>query len=329
MTVAGLSSILKKYSVPMLGRAKKTNSTIPAYMNQLSKRTLTVDTSMLIYKVNSLTIDKAADRWNFKKDSNGKWDRPPEELVHKLFIPVMKEYVNGLVKTGVRLIFVIEGRTPRMKEATSEKRHRERVERSLVEHEDYDRHIKSLKDKYLLSNFHTEATISILKETKCRILQAEFESEGVCAHLVAIGKAHGVLAEDGDLVMLGCPIMIRKLRALNLDTGHFEYQGLALIDVLINIGFLNVQYSDDGKPIFSQEDYKIACDRVKVLCILSGTDYHDGVYRMGIIKIHNLMMENNCYTYDDVCKIDPRFLAVPYEEIIQTLEENKKYTLIR
>lgn len=326
MTVTGLSSLLKKYSVPMLGRAKKTNNTIPAYMNQLSKRTLAVDTSMIIYKVNSLAIARVADRWTFEK-VNGSWNKPSDDEVRRSFFICMKEYIGGLIKTGIRFIFVIEGETPEMKKATHEKRHRERMEKSLVQYDDLDKHIKSLKNKYLLSSFHVETTISILKENDCRILQAEYESEGVCAYLVVANKAHGVLSEDGDLVMLGCPIMIRKLRSLSLTTGHFEYQGLALVDILINIGFLSSP-ANFKNPAWIKEYHK-ATERMKLLCILSGTDYHSGVYRMGIIKIYNLMMQNDCYTFEDVCKVDPRFSSVPYQKIIDTLEDNTKYTIIQ
>lgn len=324
MTVKGLSSLFKKFNVPMLGRKKKTNNTIPAYMNQLSKRVLAVDTSMLIYKVNSIAIEKVCSTFHFEH-RDGKWNRPSQEDVDEMFSITMKEYIRGLMRTGIRFIFIMEGKIPELKKETHEKRDRERTSRAQCEYDDLESHIKSMKDKYIRSQYHTDITISILKSTPSRILQAEYESEGVCSYLVREGKAHGALSEDGDLVMLGCPVMIRKLRALSLPTGHFEYEGLALVDVLTNIGFLQIERDD---PRY-KEEYEKACKRLQVLCISSGTDYHPGVFRMGILKIHSLMMENDCYTFDDVCRVDPRFSIVPYDQIIQTLEDNKKYTIIQ
>ena len=304
----------------MLGRAKKTNDTIPAYMNQLSKRTLCVDTSMLVYKVHSIAVSSVANIHVFSLNPNGRWDKPDEEDIISQFEASMREYISGMLKTGISFIFVIEGKTPDMKTDTHDKRQKQRLERSLLEYPDLERHIKSLRDKYLITRRHIDITISILKEMRCTVLQAEYESEGVCAHLVSQGKAHGVLAEDGDLVMLGCPVMIRKLRSLSLSTGHFEYQGLALVDVLINIGFLSLEHTKD--------QYIEASHRLQLLCILSGTDYHKGVFRMGIIRIHKMMLDNNCHTYEDVCNVDPRFLDVPYNDILKTLDNNTKYTVL-
>lgn len=321
MTITALTTLLKKYNVPFLGRQKKTNDKIPAYINQLRGRTLAVDTSMIVYKVNSHSIDEMCRSHRFEK-VNGKWDMPDPSCHQDFFRKCMYEFIQGMKKTGVNFIYVIEGEVPKMKEKTSAKRREERLARSLLEYEDLEQHINSMKDKYLLSDMHKEITIEVLKQLECRVLQAKFESEGVCAHLVKLKKAHGVLADDGDLVMLGCPIMIRKLRSLKLETGHFEYHGLCLMDILINIGFLPEPRKVDDP------EYIKACDRLKVLCILSGTDYHSGVYRMGIIKIYNLMMNNDCYTYEDVCNVDARFKDVPFAEIIQTLEDNIQYTVI-
>lgn len=321
MTVTALSSLLNKYNVPFLGRARKCDDKIPTYINQLRGRTLAVDTSMIVYKVNSHAIDDMCRCHRFE-NIDGKWDMPDSSCHEVFFRKCMYEFIEGMKKTGVNFIYVIEGDVPKMKEKTSAKRREERHARSLREFENLEDHISSMKDKYMISSMHKTITIEVLKELECRVLQAKFESEGVCAHLVKMKKAHGVLADDGDLVMLGCPIMIRKLRSLKLETGHFEYHGLCLMDILTNIGFIDTTLRMD------HPDYIKACDRLKVLCILSGTDYHPGVYRMGIIKVYNLMMKNNCYTFDDVCNVDPRFRDVPFDEIIQTLNDNIQYTVI-
>jgi 5'-3' exonuclease len=322
MTITGLTRLFHKFNVPFLGRDKKSNDKIPAYINQLRDRTLAVDTSMIIYKANSYAIDAMCSMHHFVRGDDGKWDMPDRSNHIEFFRDSITSYINGMKRTGVSFIFVIEGGVPKMKEGTSAKRRQDRLARSLMEYSDLNSHIRSMKDKYLLTEEHQKVTIEVLKELECRVLQAKYESEGVCAHLVRTKRAHGALSDDGDLVMLGCPIMIRKLRSLKLETGHFEYHGLALIDVLLSIGFLSERLRSD------HPDYIRACSRLKVLCILSGTDYYDTINRMGIIKIYNLMINNDCYTYEDVCVIDPRFQEIPYYEILKTLEENTEFTVI-
>jgi 5'-3' exonuclease len=322
MTVTGLTSLFKKFNIPFLGRPKKANDTIPAYLNQLSGRILAVDTSMIVYKVHSRAIDDMCRSYMFLRSEDGRWSRPDPTELMEYFKVSMRSFIEGMRKTQVNFIFVMEGEVPHMKEKTSAKRREDRLQASLIEYDDEQQHIENIKHKYLLSEEHKYATIEILKDLGCKVLQAKYESEGVCDYLVKSKKAHGVLSDDGDLVMLGSPIMIRKLRSLKLETGHFEYHGLCLVDLLINIGFLQEKYRSD------HPDYIAACNRLRTLCILSGTDYHPGVFRMGILKIHTLMMEHNCYTYDDVCKVDERFLTVPYHEIISTLDNNTLYTIL-
>lgn len=319
MTVKGLNKFLRNIGVPVIGRPKKINNTIPFYLNQLRGKTLAIDTSMIIYAMNYRAAEDMVERHEFKI-VDGKWDAPDTTAIYPYFQRRMVEYIQCIQRSGIIPIYVMDGKTPPMKEAVHMKRREERDSMKEEYSDDIVEHKRKVVHYFHPEQNHHDLTIQLLKEMECKVLQAEYEAEGVCSYLALNRHCHGILCDDGDAIMYGCPIILRKPRMFNHMTGHMEVEGVAIVDILLSLGFL-------VSP-FSPEQYDLAIKRLQLMCILSGTDYHNGVYKMASCKVHSLMMKHDIHTYEKMCEVDERFKVVPYYEILATLEANTKYTVL-
>lgn len=319
MTVKTLNKFISSIGVPVIGRPRKSNDTIPFYLNQLKGKTIAIDTPLIIYAMNYRAAEDIVSSHQFKM-VDGRWDHPDPDLIYPYFIHHMREYIHCIRMTGINPIYVMDGDVPPMKGDIHDKRSLQKENLKSQYDPILAEHKKKVVYYYYPSEKHSQLTISLLQEEGYKVIQAKYEAEGVCAYLALKKYCHGILSDDSDAIMYGCPIILRRPRMLNAMTGHMEIEGIAIIDILVSMEFITIPYTP--------EQYDAAVNRLRLFCILCGTDYHPGVYNVGASRIHHIMMRHNIHTYEEICAIDERFKDIPYYDILKTLEENTKYTVL-
>lgn len=355
MTIKRLPEYLRSEGVPKMGR-RKDEEEVPLYLNQLRGKRICIDTAGLIYRQNWAAVKHVIKNYTFvyvqNKDQYGNplpggyWTRPSDDEIHTMFRVYFNSFVRRIIDSGIIPVFVIEGKAPDMKEATVQ----ERIEfknnleskadalKGSLELSDFK---KKLTYAYPPTAKHVEIVLDILKEKGVTTIRAKHEAEGVCAYLVNteyIVDENGVkrkfplhcdatLIDDYDIFMYGCRAVIRNLRSVDPSKGYFEVEGYAFDDILYTLGFLPVDENGNHIPV-SREDKTLAEERFRLMCILSGSDYSKNIPGLGPGKICKMIKKHNIKTYEDACKIEPRFTTIPYAKIIETLERNKEFTII-
>lgn len=341
MTVKGLSEYLEKRNVPYMGRKDSKEDNVPLFLNQLKGKKVAFETAWMIYKANWAATMRAIEGFSFIYMDGVGWTRPAIEEVLTLFKVFFKANVKKMLESGIKPVFIIEGKTPDMKQGTVQKRIETRTENeSKADSISKDMDLKTFKKKlsytYMPGRAHVEVVIEVLSELNLPVLRAKHEGEGVCAFLVNAPPDHPLhcacaCTDDHDIFLYGTKAVIRDLKSINgknaAEFGHFECVGYSFKDILYALDFLPTD--EDGTPLpVSKEQTEIAANRFQLLCILCGTDYHDNVKGMGPAKIHKLMLTHDVYTYEDVCNIDSRFQEIPYHKIMNTIKENMEYSVI-
>lgn len=324
MTIKGLSTYLSGKDIPKVGRKNSNDESIPLYLNQLKGKKIAIETACFIYKQNWAAVKHVIDNYPFsliRENDREYWSRPSNDEVYIIFKAYFRSFIKRLCNTGIIPVFVIEGKSPEMKGITIQKRLGDKKEQSnkidiLKYSKDLYEFKKNLPYAYPPSYKHSEIVIDILKEMNLPTVQAKHEGEGVCAYLVneETSSLHcdAALTDDYDIFMYGCRVVIRNLRSISHDRDNFEIEGYAFQDILSTLE-LSQSHGED---------------QFRLLCILSGSDYSDNVYGFGPGKICTLIKKYNITSYDDICKINERFLSIPYRDIIDTIEKNKEYTVI-
>jgi len=351
MTIKRLAEYLRDQNVPKLGRRNENDSDTPLYMNQLRGKKVAIEVAGIVYRQNWGAVKHVMKSHTFifmsNKDSiGGHWSRPSDDEIHVMFKVYFRSFVRRIIDSGIIPIFVIEGKAPDMKGATIKKRidgkkeqsDRADAVRGNIELNEFK---KKLMYAYTPGSKHAEIVIEVLKDMGVTTVRAKHEAEGVCAYLVnttfTIGE-HGesvkfplhcdvALTDDYDIFMYGCKAVIRNLRSADPTKGHFEAEGYAFDDILYSLGFLPVDEDGNRMPVSCTQKIT-AEEQFRLLCILCGSDYSDNIGGLGPAKICTMIKKHNILTYEDACRVEPRFAAIPYHGIIQTIENNKTYTII-
>lgn len=292
MTIKRLSNLLKARNVPFVGRSNDKDTSTPFYLNSLHGVRVAVEASGIIYKQNAGAANRVIDMHEFTYD-NG-WSRPSEDEVLNMFRNFYRGYMTRLVGSGMIPVVIIEGRGPEMKSGTLQQRtmlkanNEEKVEtaRTCMDLEAYK---KRLRNSYFPTSAHVNVAIEEMRKLNITMVRAHREAEGVCAKLV-IDKNDPLhcscaIIDDYDIFMYGCTVVVRNLRTASERVGGFEGTAYTHLDVLDKLDLIK---KDDDK--IDMSDYHMASRRFKVLCILSGTDYHPNIKGIGCVKILNLML---------------------------------------
>lgn len=108
-------------------------------------------------------------------------------------------------------------------------------------------------------------------ENNIKYIVAPFEADPQMVYLEKIGAIHGIIAEDSDLLVFGCKRMITKLS----DTGNcFE------------IDSSNFPTTIDNEKFGIGE---LTIDDIRNLVCLSGCDYSNGIFKIGLLKAFQLI----------------------------------------
>lgn len=352
MTIRRLAEYLREQQIPKIGRRNDEDQVLPFYLNRLKGKKVAIEAAGLIYRQNWAAVKHVMKNYTFiyvqnKNGIGGHWTRPADDEIYTMFKVYFASFVRRILETGVIPVFVIEGKAPEMKGATIAKRMETRSDLeykadSLKGDIDLSRFKKKLVYSYPPGYKHIEIVLDILHEKGISTVRARHEAEGVCAYLVNteyVLDASGTrqkfplhcdvaLSDDYDIIGLyGCKAVIRNLRAADSTKGYFEAEGYAFDDILYTLGFLPLD-AEGNRISVSEADRDIAENRFRLMCILCGTDYADNVRGLGPAKICTLMKKHNIYTYEDACKVEPRFSEIPYDEIIKTLNSNKEFSVV-
>jgi exonuclease-1 len=115
-----------------------------------------------------------------------------------------------------------------------------------------------------------EIFLNLLKEREIQFVVAPFEADAQLAYLAREKFVKGVVTEDSDLLVFGCPLVIFKLD----PEGKCD-------KVLGDDLFLK-----KSSPFFNMN-----LDKMRQICILSGCDYLPNIPSLGLKTSHKLFSE--------------------------------------
>jgi len=226
-----------------------------------------------------------------------------------------------LVNNGVKPVFVFDGKAPRFKGKTQEAR-------AAAKKTAEEKWIKALEEKkYDEARKYAQATSRLTSEMvdDCKLLldgigvpwiQAPSEAEAQAAVMVQKGIAYASSSQDYDSLLFGCPVLIRNINI----TGRRK---VPRQDRYITVEPEEINLNETLKSI------GIKREKLIIMGILTGTDFNEGVFRVGpktALKIVKEIKNFNDakkyvkekYDYDFEGYIDEVyefFLKPPYEGV--------------
>lgn len=226
-----------------------------------------------------------------------------------------------LIENGIKPIYVFDGKRTKLKGKTMEQRAKakqiakEKWERALAKGE--------LKEAKKFAQATSRLTPEMADETKELLdymgipwVQAEGEGEAQAALMVQEGAAYAVASQDFDSLLFGAPVLVRNLSI----TGRrkvprqdrfimIEPEEIRLKETLKELGITREQLINIG--------------------ILTGTDFNEGVYRVGpktalkIVKEHKKLDDVEKYVKE---KYNYEFEVNPKEIFDLFMKPKKKKT---
>jgi len=172
----------------------------------------------------------------------------------------------NLLKQGLKLVYVFDGQTPRLKEGTHEKRQEtkdkafEKFEKAK-EKEDIEGMGKYSRQLSSLDQEKIDESKELLKAMGIAVIQAPGEGEAEAAHLSKKKEVYAVSSQDYDSLLFGSPILIQNLtlaKKRKTISGYVSI-GPELIELEKVLNSLQINL-----------------DQLICLGILSGTDYNPG-----------------------------------------------------
>jgi len=231
-----------------------------------------------------------------------------------------------LIDNGIKPIYVFDGERARLKGKTMEARAKaketakKKWEAALAKGE--------LKEAKKYAQATSRLTGDMIEESKELLgymgipwVQAKGEGEAQAAAMVHEGKAYAAASQDYDCMLFGSPILIRNLSI----TGRRK--------VPRQDRFVMVE-PEEIKLNETLQSLDITREQLIVMGILTGTDFNEGVYRVGpktalkIVKEHKSLSEVKKYVkekYDYEFEVDPEdvFKIFMKPEIAKTKEKFK------
>lgn len=213
----------------------------------------------------------------------------------------------SLLKEGIKLIYIFDGKAPELKKATQEKRRAIKEEalekyQTAKEKEDFDEMKKYSSQLSFLDAEMIQESKELLEAMGICVIDAPSEGEAQASYLVKTNKElYAVVSQDYDALLFGAPILIRNLtisRRRKTLTGYSE----VLPEKIILKEFL--------------EENEINQDQLICLGILVGTDYNPkGIPRIGQKKALKIVQENKT----------PEKIFESLKEKLEELEEENKF----
>jgi len=220
-----------------------------------------------------------------------------------LFLSIFKYYC-------IHPIFVFDGKPPAEKNALLKRRYCEKqaaqteytlLEKTMTDISDpvvlseLQHKMNSLKKKMVrLSYYHIDQVIELINAFGFEYYLAPHEADQLCVHLTVSGKTHACMSNDMDILVSGCPYVIRNL---NLMTHEI--------------------YMYDTHSILS--DLQLSFQEFREIIVLSGTDYElpesTENSTTDVIKFSNISIKKAFEYYKQYKSIEP--VEMRFIEILQ------------
>ncbi len=225
-------------------------------IHELKDKILAIDSMNLLYQF--LTTIRSADG-SVLTDSKGN--------VTSHLIGLFSR-TTTLMESGLKLVFVFDGKPPAIKQKTWEKRKEIKKEASLkLQQATDDGNIEEMKKFASRTSVLTKEMIAdakaLIQALGLPIVQAPSEGEAQTAFMVKEKHAYASISQDYDNLIFGCPLLIRNLSIAGKrkKTGKFGYQTVKPEMILLDDVLNNLDINQD---------------QLIILAILVGTDYNPG-----------------------------------------------------
>ena len=215
---------------------------------------IVLDASMIIYQYVIAIRGSGSDLQN----NDGKMTSHILGVLSKTFM---------LLKYDIIPIFVFDGKPPDIKYNTiksrkkAKKKNLEKMELS----DNKDDKIKYFKRSFTITYKQTQEVKDILNLFGIPVIESPSEADPLCANIVYNKLAYGVASEDMDLLVFGCPKLIRSL------SGRKNTIEIDLKTVL--------------------KDMKFSLDEFIDLSILLGCDYSSTIPKIGPKRAYDIIKE--------------------------------------
>jgi 5'-3' exonuclease len=174
-----------------------------------------------------------------------------------LFLSIFKYYC-------IVPIFIFDGKPPPEKKALLKRRYCEKQEaykeyKSLEEQmaqisdpkelEELEKTMNSLKKKMVrITTDHINKAIELMNAYGFQHYFAPNEADQLCVYLTTIGITYATLSDDMDMIVSGCPVVLRNLSLMNHEVSLYNTQ-----HIISSLG--------------------VSLDEFRDIVVLSGTDY--------------------------------------------------------
>lgn len=233
-----------------------------------------------------------------------------EEAIRKEWLSFAVNFVLNLLCYKITPIFVFDGVAPVEKQATKEKREKERQNIKMKIDILYEKiktdpsQINLLRDQLCNYTVLTQENRKIFKQTLIDLgvpcIQASSEGEQLCSMLCIDKIVAAVYSNDTDNLCYGCPLMIT-----NINNGNFTCTRLDRVLTGLKMSF----------------------ETFVDLCIMCGCDHNTNMpgiaciksYKLLLecIKIENIHMDTTCLKYNICRKL---FRYRPHTDLCESLE---------
>jgi flap endonuclease-1 len=189
---------------------------------------------------------------------------------------------TNLISQGIRVGYIMDGPPPKLKLKTQEQRHESKITAEEKFHEAKENGDTELMLKY--SRRFTRLTKEMSEESKqliealgMPVIKAPCEADSQIAHCCKNGDVWAAASSDLDLLLHGCP---RQITNLTLSQSKKTSTG-ATIKVMPELVELNSTLKNLG----------VNRDQLISLGVLIGTDYNQGIHRIGQKKALKIVKE--------------------------------------
>lgn len=163
-----------------------------------------------------------------------------------------QKFINVFHSNGVHLTFVFDGKPPLHKLLELERRRvRKKAARTALITETNTARIEKLKRKCVCITHEDIRAVKMMLTTHAvPFITAVGESDELCARMVHDGQADACLSDDMDMLVYGCPWVLRNLNMYTEAVTSYS------LDIIL-------------------EFLKLTRDDFKKICVVAGTDYYN------------------------------------------------------
>jgi flap endonuclease-1 len=233
---------------------------------------------------------------------------------------------SRLVGNGIKPVFVFDGPSPSFKRAEKARRKKVKKEaeqkwKEALEEERFEDARKYAQATSRLTKEMVEESKHLLDGLGIPWVQAPSEGEAQAAVMTQKGITYATSSQDYDALLFGSPVLIRNLSITGKRKVPREDRFVMVHPEQITLSGL-------------LKSTGLSREQLILLGIMAGTDFNEGVYRVGpktalkivkevntIEKMEKYIMEKYNYQFEiNIHKVFDFFLHPPYKEVAEKLQ---------